>query len=533
MALSVLASVKPASAPVLANRRGRGHARPKSPKLGNFTRLYQVLPRFKDKLPDPRLDSADSPPVQSVALDLKGVGLGKIDDGLLNSLSPDCQQIDVATTDDDSPARDSFLSADAVGSSRDSTPASTPATPGGRGAQDKLTCELEQTPVIANSENEDDVQQQNVGIQALQEKHPLYQNATYPTFTPPVIANPNEPVYLAQLQREERIIIAKLAAQHLWSPVADPFSVCWDTNGDFFLGHHQPVIPSPWVQQKPGQIFLKPVSKHSIDVLYRVDKQTQIRIAKAKMDPSYVVDSLLRAVPSLPSLEPIHVFVDLSNIIIGFYNCIKAKRGVSATKRVQAPPFFFEAFATIIERARPCAKRIVVGSKRPRSAYEGYMLEAETCGYEMNILQRVAGRKITAAERARATNLFDATAEDSDDYGPWCPPLRHREQGVDEILHMKMLQSIVDAPRPGTMVLATGDAAEAEFSDGFLSNVERALKQGWNVELIGWYNNISSAWRNKAFEQRWDSGQFRVIEIDDVVEELLGWYLRPGDSATL
>lgn len=536
MALSVLASVKATSTPALADRRGRGYVRPKSPKLGNFNRLYQAIPQFKDRFPDLCSDLANSPPIPSITLDLKGLGLIKIDDDILQGVSPGCQQIDGATTtDDDSPARDSILSADVAGSSRDSTPASTPATPGGRGAKGRLTCELEHTPVIANSENEDDVQQRNVGIgvQATQQKHITDQETFFPPFIPPVIANPNEPVYLAQLQREERIVIAKLAAQHLWSPVAEPFGVCWDINGDFFPGYHQPIIINPWVQRKPGQIYLKPVSKNSIDVLYRVDKQTQLRIAKAKMDASYVVDSLLRASSSLPALEPIHVFVDLSNIIIGFYNCLKAKRGVAANKRVQAPPFFYEAFATILERSRPCAKRIVAGSKRPRSAYDGYMIEAEQCGYEMNILQRVTGRKITAAERARATNLFDATAEDSDDYGPWCPPMRHREQGVDEILHMKMLQSIVDAPRPGTMVLATGDAAEAEFSDGFLSNVERALKQGWNVELIGWYNNISSAWRNKAFEQRWASGQFRVIELDDVVEELIGWYLRPGDKATL
>lgn len=526
MASSVLASTKSTS--VLADRRGRGYTRPKSPKLGNFTRVYQAIPRFKDKFPDLDLSPAKSSPTRSPVLALQGVDLTKIDPGNLPGLSPGTDQSDATTTDDDSPARDSILSAGAAGSTRDSTPATSPATP-----TVKSIRELELSPLIANSETEDVFQQQVPGVQVTAVKHTTYQEACFPPFTTPVIANPGEPVYLCQLQRQERITIARLAAKHLWSPFADPFSVTWDINGDFFLGHHQPIIINGWAQQKPGQVYLKPVSKYSIDVLYRVDKQTQIKIAKAKMDSSYVVDSLLRAAPSLPAYEPIHVFVDLSNIVIGFYNCLKKKRGVSPTERVQAPPFFYEAFATILERSRPCAKRIVVGSKRPRSAYEDYMLEAEQCGYEMNILQRVAGRKITAAERARATNLFDATAEDTDDYGPWCPPLRHREQGVDEILHMKMLQSIVDAPRPATMVLATGDAAEAEFSDGFLSNVERALKQGWNVELLGWRNNISSAWRNKAFEKKWETGQFRVVELDGIAEELLGMYLRPGERAIL
>lgn len=527
MASTVLASTK--STPVLGDRRGRVYARPKSPKLGNFTRVYQAIPRFKDKFPVPGLDLgfANSIPTLSPVLTLKGADTTKKDLEIITGLSPGYEQLDSTTTDDDSPARDSLLSADAAGSTRDSTPATSPATP-----TVKSTRELKLTPLIANSETED-VFQQFPGVQATEVKHITYQEACFPPFTTPVIANPDEGGYLCQLQRKERITIAKLAHKQLWSPFADPFSVSWDINGDFLSGCHQPLIINVWAQQKPGQIYLKPVSKYSVDVLYRVDKQTQIKIAKAKMDSSYVVDSLLRAAPSLPAYEPIHVFVDLSNIVIGFYNCLKKKRGLSLNERIQAPPFFYEAFAIILERYRPCAKRIVVGSKRPRSAYEDYMLEAEQCGYEMNILQRVAGRKITAAERARATNLFDASAEDTDDYGPWCPPLRHREQGVDEILHMKMLQSIVDAPRPGTMVLATGDAAEAEFSDGFKSNVERALKQGWNVELLGWKNNISTAWRNKAFEARWETGQFRVIELDEIAEELLGMYLRPGDKAVL
>lgn len=529
MASTILASTKSTS--VFGDRRVRGYVRPKSPKLGNFTRVYQAIPRFKNKISNPDLGYAPSSPTQSPALAFKGVDITKIDSGSLPGLSPSYEQFDSTTTDDDSPTRDSILSVDAAGSTRDSTPATSPATPTVKSTR-KL--ELKLTPLIVNSEIDDVFQQQIPGVHAAEVKHTAYQEGCFPSFSAPVIANPDDGVDLSQLQRKERITVAKLAEKQLWSLYADPFNVTWDTNGDFFLGYNQPLIINPWAQPKPGQkLIQKPVSKYSVDVLYRVDKQTQIKIAKAKMDSSYVVDNLLRAAPSLPAYELIHVFVDLSNIVIGFYNCLKKKRGLSPNERIQAPPFFFEAFATILERSRPCAKRIVAGSKRPRSAYEEYMLEAEQCGYEMNILQRVSGRKITAAERARATNLFDAFAEDTDDYGPWCPPLRHREQGVDEILHMKMLQSIVDAPRPGTMVLATGDAAEAEFSDGFLSNVERALKQGWNVELLGWKKNISSAWRNKAFEARWEAGQFRVIELDTIAEELLGMYLRPGENAVL
>ena len=75
-----------------------------------------------------------------------------------------------------------------------------------------------------------------------------------------------------------------------------------------------------------------------------------------------------------------------------------------------------------------------------------------------------------------------------------------------------MLQSVCDE-KPGTLVLATGDAAEAEYSDGFLKNVERALSAGWIVELVAWSKGISSAWRSAHFHEKWGD-RFRIIERD-------------------
>jgi hypothetical protein len=99
------------------------------------------------------------------------------------------------------------------------------------------------------------------------------------------------------------------------------------------------------------------------------------------------------------------------------------------------------------------------------------------------------------------------------------------EQGVDEILHMKMLESIVDTAHPSTMVLATGDAAEAEYSSGFLRNVERALEKGWKVELVAWRASMSYSYRSKEFVEKW-KGKFMVLELDDFAECLLGDYVR-------
>jgi hypothetical protein len=94
------------------------------------------------------------------------------------------------------------------------------------------------------------------------------------------------------------------------------------------------------------------------------------------------------------------------------------------------------------------------------------------------------------------------------------------EQGVDEILHLKMCQSIIDVEEPTTIVLATGDGAEAEHSDGFLAHVERALKKGWKVELLSWRQQLNGGYKNKKFRTKW-AGQFSVIELDDYLESLM------------
>jgi hypothetical protein len=101
-------------------------------------------------------------------------------------------------------------------------------------------------------------------------------------------------------------------------------------------------------------------------------------------------------------------------------------------------------------------------------------------------------------------------------------PEKWVEQGVDEILHLKILESIVDTDEPSTMVVATGDAAKAEYSEGFMKMIVRALKKGWRVELVAWSKSISFEYQKYEFRQAWaDTGRFRIIELDEYAEFLL------------
>lgn len=229
--------------------------------------------------------------------------------------------------------------------------------------------------------------------------------------------------------------------------------------------------------------------------------------------------------------------------------------------RVFPPAFFFEGFASCLERFRPCAKRVLATSLGAGATTPEHLCNAEALGYEMNVLQRVKGSKKALQLQRNASyqgqgrghgkqqqqGLGAATVYMPQDYsdgngnGEWSssggyghgyghgqgPQQNHgfREQGVDEILHLKMLESLLETEQPATMVLATGDAAAAEFSGGFRRYVVRALERGWHIEVVGWGANMSSAWFDREFLRYWGP-RFRVCCLDGVVEELIAGYYR-------
>jgi hypothetical protein len=215
--------------------------------------------------------------------------------------------------------------------------------------------------------------------------------------------------------------------------------------------------------------------------------------------------------------RPIHVFIDMSNIMVGLHDTMKISRNIPVNTRIRRIPLAFQNFSLILERGRPTAKRVLVGSDRYAA-----INESEKIGYEANILDRVHKVKTLTPRQLKfrknpmaALHNWGHSSETSD-----VPEQRWVEQAVDEILHLKILESLVDVDEPATIVLATGDAAEAEFSGGFLKMVERALQRGWKVELVSFSQVTSYSYRRKEFRSRWGD-HFQIIALDDYIEELL------------
>lgn len=115
--------------------------------------------------------------------------------------------------------------------------------------------------------------------------------------------------------------------------------------------------------------------------------------------------------------------------------------------------------------------------------------------------------------------------------------IRYREQGVDELLQLKLhqaLASIEGPPPPGsTIILATGDGNAGQFNeDGFLGSVRTALKKGWRVELYAWEGGLSKAWKREFGEtSEWGvplEGEtiprFRVVGMEQFGAELVEIY---------
>ncbi|KAB8259349.1 hypothetical protein BDV32DRAFT_124412 [Aspergillus pseudonomiae] len=218
-----------------------------------------------------------------------------------------------------------------------------------------------------------------------------------------------------------------------------------------------------------------------------------------------------------PTSRPIHVFVDMSNIMVGFHDSMKVSRNIPVKTRIRRLPLSFQNFSLILERGRPTAKRVLVGSDRFAAIDDG-----EKLGYETNILDRVhkvkqpTRRQMKFRKGTRAGAPDGGSGSETND----APEERWVEQGVDEILHLKILESLLDTDEPATIVLATGDAAEAEFSGGFMKMVERALRRGWTVELVSFSQVTSYAYRKKEFRSKWGN-KFKMIALDGYIEELL------------
>lgn len=259
-----------------------------------------------------------------------------------------------------------------------------------------------------------------------------------------------------------------------------------------------------------GQILTYQLVKNGTFSFVFSNLQTENEAHKSlsqKLSPTVNKDTICKKSYSRITSQGIHVFLDMSNIDISFHKCLRRRHQLPVDSRFNPLPRLNLTFLTKILLRGRAAKRMFAGCS-----------VSPTSTSEPRFIQRLRDLGFTADVRARKR-----TDE------PPMPPVaitgaRYVEDLVDETLQTRMAESAMAFfQSPGIMVLATGDARPAQFSDGFFAYVDRALQMGWNVELVSWQESLSSSWRNSTWRQQWGN-RFRIIELDPFVDELLDCY---------
>jgi hypothetical protein len=156
-----------------------------------------------------------------------------------------------------------------------------------------------------------------------------------------------------------------------------------------------------------------------------------------------------------------HIFVDNSNIYGGAQRAAaKLEPGaVSMAVRV-----YYRNFFQLVEAGgADIATRALAGSVPPGS--EPLWQTARDLGYNTDLLKRVES-----------------------DTG------RLAEQAVDEMLHLKIANTLLDYNEPQTLVIGSGDGRVSDFDTSFPGQAERALKRGWTIEVWSWSEQLTRAY---------------------------------------
>jgi hypothetical protein len=160
----------------------------------------------------------------------------------------------------------------------------------------------------------------------------------------------------------------------------------------------------------------------------------------------------------------IHVFYDNSNILGG-------AQGAFAENEPHVPWYLqrvhFGHIFDLIEGRRDASTKALAGSVPPSS--EMLWEYARKKGYNTDLLKRIEKEDGTTGEQA-----------------------------VDEMLHLKIANAIIDHSAPQHLVVATGDGRLSAYGTSFITQIERAIKAGWTAEVWSWNANLNGKYKDLA-----------------------------------
>jgi len=174
-----------------------------------------------------------------------------------------------------------------------------------------------------------------------------------------------------------------------------------------------------------------------------------------------------------------HIFLDNSNIYGGAQRVAREKEKVQTWHCVRVD--YKNLFRVLRHGKTDYGASMLAGSVPPGN--EALWDAAKDAGFDTTLLRRV--------------NL---------DTG------RLAEQGVDEAIHLRISNLLLDEDEPGTIVIATGDGAQTEQGCSFTDQVVRAAKKNWKVEIWSWQSQLSSRLRDTRLRF---PDQVRIFKLDE------------------
>lgn len=274
--------------------------KPRKPRLGDFLRVNtklddQLGTELKTAIEGTR--PPHSPPARARVvpslLDILQRRVGNIDEAASRGWSVAEENDD----DDESPA--SAVEDDSHGNS-DDTSVGMPASPATATTSPfVLVVDAELPPLLTGSHADltDPSTPQKVPneLQDIQQAPPYYTCYRRVEQRKPALSPHQE------RQRSHRIKLALLARAERTSSAATQLALPWDANGEYTT----------------GGATKGPRTQGAIEPMYSVRKQVQLDIITAWLDEAICDDDVSRS-RHAASNQPIHVFVDMSNIVIGF-----------------------------------------------------------------------------------------------------------------------------------------------------------------------------------------------------------------------
>lgn len=291
-----------------------------------------------------------------------------------------------------------------------------------------------------------------------------------------------------------------------------------------------PSTPATSLSSSPNKLasFLKIAKKEAqvgkssrVPFHSSLPREQRHEVILEKLKPHCIVDRLTGKMQSDVAANGVYVFLDTSNIHISFVNALKDRFGLDRNARLTPVPVLDIEFLTeILVRDRLVKIKNAGCSYRPDRPEPPVIKDLRRCGYSVDVRERkrleephnILARERGHTGRRKSTQLNSASLDKVHSH--------YIEDLVDETLQTRIGEAVMEHfSTPGTLVLATGDGKAAKFSDGFFTYADRALRMGWNVEVVSWNLSLSSAWLDPDWVAQWGS-RFRVTRLDEFLLEL-------------